>query len=95
MPGIEAIITGIDLGGPHIYVSDGIEIRCSDSSGFAAVGSGAWHASSQFMLARHGFNSPMPETLLRRICKKWVMVSWKVVWKMDTTNAMYPQGVYY
>ena len=66
MPGVETIITGIDThGGPHIYVTDGVNIRCSDSSGFAAVGTGAWHASSQFMLARHGFNSPMPETLLR------------------------------
>jgi hypothetical protein len=65
MPGIETIITGIDTTGPHIYVTDGVDIRCSDSSGFAAVGTGAWHASSQFMLARHGFNSPLPETLLR------------------------------
>ena len=70
--GIETIIAGIDSATgsvvPHvisIYKSqsgDGV-VNC-DSVGFAAVGIGARHAESQFMLAGHSRYSPMPETLL-------------------------------
>jgi hypothetical protein len=35
-----------------------------DNVGFAAIGIGARHASSQFMFARHAWNSPFPETLM-------------------------------
>lgn len=73
MPCIEAIISGVD--GPplqmaHIYVlsnGDGstIDFRCDDSIGFAAIGIGARHAESQFMLAGHSRFSTFPETLLR------------------------------
>ena len=65
MQGIETIITGIDSSGSHIYITDGVNATCCDSSGFAAVGAGAYHASSQFMLARHSWNSSLPDTLLR------------------------------
>jgi hypothetical protein len=65
MAGIRTIITGIDAGGPHIYMTDGVDVTCCDTSGFAAVGTGSYHASSQFMLARHSWNSPLADTLLR------------------------------
>jgi hypothetical protein len=51
--GVHTIITGIDLDGPHIYsIFDGY-IVCCDTIGFAAIGSGARHSESQFMLNRH------------------------------------------
>ncbi len=50
----EAIITGIDANGAHIYVvrDPGLAV-CNDSVGFAAIGIGEWHAQSQFMFARY------------------------------------------
>jgi hypothetical protein len=75
--GIETIITGIDtsMGNPgenlpsaHIYSvvksSSGDFVTCCDSVGFAAVGSGARHAESQFMMTGHSPYSSQPETLL-------------------------------
>jgi len=64
MPEIQAIITGVDPSGPHIYVIENEGISCRDSAGFAAIGIGYWHANSQFMFARHTTSKPMPETLL-------------------------------
>jgi len=64
MPGIEAIITGIDTTGAHIYVVTNSEIACRDAIGFAAIGVGYWHANSQFMFAGHNRVRPLPETLL-------------------------------
>ena len=74
---IEAIITGVDtsigsigenLPSAHIYSVvksvNGDFVTCCDSVGFAAVGSGARHAESQFMLAGHSPFSSQPETLL-------------------------------
>ena len=70
MPGVEAIIAGIDpegirnRPGGHIYtVRDG-NVTCHDSLGFAAVGVGSWHASSQFMLAGYSVSFYLAETLL-------------------------------
>ncbi len=77
MHGVETIITGIDtsIGNPgenlpsaHIYSivksSSGDFVTCCDSVGFAAVGSGARHAESQFMMTGHSPYSSQPETLL-------------------------------
>jgi len=74
MHGIETIITGVDATfgndapSAHIYSivksSAGDFITCGDSVGFAAVGSGARHAESQFMLAGHSPFASSPETLL-------------------------------
>lgn len=69
MPPIEAIITGIDTA-PHIYCvrntygGGACRIECFDSVGFAAVGIGARHAQSQFMLAGHNPGSSLSDTLL-------------------------------
>jgi hypothetical protein len=64
--GVQTIFAGIDTyGGAHIYVTDGTDILCCDSSGYAAIGTGSTHASSHFMLSRHSWDAPIPETLLR------------------------------
>jgi hypothetical protein len=64
LPEVSTILAGTDPGGTHIYTVryDGI-IRCHDSTGFAALGTGARHASSQFMLAKHSLNKPLADTL--------------------------------
>jgi hypothetical protein len=65
------LITGVDLTGPHIYtVFDGV-VSCNDAMAFAAIGSGARHAESHFMLARHGCDRTLSETLLQiHVAKK-------------------------
>jgi 20S proteasome alpha/beta subunit len=63
MPNVAAIFAGIDPDGPHIYVIRDNQSNCVDNVGFAAIGIGGRHASSQFMFARHAWNSPLPETL--------------------------------
>lgn len=46
----EAIITGIDATGTHIYtVADPGIVSCVDLDGYAAIGVGALHAESEFM----------------------------------------------
>jgi hypothetical protein len=64
MPPIEAIVSGVDGIGAHIYVVNNSEVTCRDAIGFAAIGAGYWHANSQFMFAGHNRNRPLPETLL-------------------------------
>jgi hypothetical protein len=64
MPQFEAIVSGIDELGAHIYVVSNSGIRCDDTIGFAAIGIGYWHANSQFMFAGHNRMRPLPETLL-------------------------------
>jgi hypothetical protein len=68
VPSVALIVAGIarDNHGihPHIYsIYDG-EIRCDDVVGFSSVGSGSRHAETIFMLAGHGWNSELPETLM-------------------------------
>jgi hypothetical protein len=69
MPSIAAIIAGVDNSGCHIYMiqegeTSALEANCVDTIGFAAIGIGRRHASSQFMFARHAWNSPLADTLL-------------------------------
>jgi hypothetical protein len=65
--GADTIITGVDTT-PHIYritkSVNGNDVTCCDSIGFAAIGSGARHAESQFMLSGHNPHSDRDETLL-------------------------------
>jgi hypothetical protein len=61
---VEAIFTGVDNSGIHIYVVSNGHTTCQDAVGFAAIGVGAWHASSQLMFAGHNKYKPFPETLL-------------------------------
>jgi hypothetical protein len=70
IPYTSVIFAGVEPLGAHIYIDDG-NVRCNDVIGFAAVGIGARHAESQFMLARHAYNSPLVDTaLLTYIAKK-------------------------
>jgi hypothetical protein len=75
LPPTQAIIIGVDNDGPllksgspgaypHIYVSKDGRVACYDTTGFAAIGYGDWHAQSQFMFAKHWRGRPLPETLL-------------------------------
>ena len=76
MPDVETIITGTDhtpftkdeKGLPythgHIYMLRGNISTCCDSIGFAAIGSGARHAESQFMLAGHQNWAEIEPTIL-------------------------------
>jgi hypothetical protein len=61
---LQVIICGLDSEGPHIYVFDNGEISCRDGVGFAAIGAGEWHASSQLMFAGHTQFSSLATTLL-------------------------------
>lgn len=71
VPYTAVIIAGVDPSGAHIYVVDDGNISCNDIIGFAAVGIGARHAESQFMMAKHSWNSPLVDTaLLAYIAKK-------------------------
>ena len=62
--GIATIITGIDDSGPHIYVVDDGEVGCHDKLGFAAIGIGAYHATSHFMLSGYTHSLPEEKALL-------------------------------
>jgi hypothetical protein len=64
MPGTQTIFAGVDETGTHLYVANGGDIVCHDAVGFAAIGSGYWHADSQLMFAGHGRGSSLAETLL-------------------------------
>lgn len=64
LPAVSTIFAGVDMTGPHLYVTDGGEVSCLDGVGFAAIGAGRWHASSQFMFAQHDRTKPAPETML-------------------------------
>jgi hypothetical protein len=62
--GIEAIITGVDSLGAHIFTVDNKGVSMRDAVGFAAIGAGYWHANSAMMFAEHTRRKPMPDTLL-------------------------------
>jgi hypothetical protein len=64
VPYVSALVVGVDPLGPHIYVIDDGNISCNDVIGFAAIGIGARHAESQFMLGRHSWSSPVADTAL-------------------------------
>ena len=64
IPNVAAIFAGVDPDGTHIYTVHNNEANCVDNVGFAAIGIGGRHASSQFMFARHAWNSPFADTLL-------------------------------
>jgi hypothetical protein len=62
--GAEAIITGIDTTGAHLYVvRNPGEVSCLDAVGFAAIGYGRWHAESQFMFAEYVPGWPLSSAL--------------------------------
>jgi hypothetical protein len=64
VPHASVIITGSDPTGLHIYVVSDGEVTCHDTIGFAAIGTGARHAQSQFMHARYSVQSDPITTIL-------------------------------
>ena len=64
MPDVQAILTGRDNIGTHIYVANNEDVYCYDSVGFASIGIGAGHANSQMMFSGHTTLKSFPETLL-------------------------------
>jgi hypothetical protein len=64
LPNASAIFAGLDPAGCHLYTVHNNEANCVDNVGFAAIGIGDRHASSQLMFARHAWNAPFPETLM-------------------------------
>ena len=60
----EAIVCGTDSFGSHVYAIDNMgAVTSKDSVGFASIGTGARHAQSQFMFARHSQNNQLVDTL--------------------------------
>ncbi|MBL8300282.1 MAG: hypothetical protein JNN30_18250 [Rhodanobacteraceae bacterium] len=70
LPVIEVIFAGVDSAGPHIYVAKGAEILCQDAIGFAATGSGAYHANSHLMFSGHTATAPLHKALYRAYIAK-------------------------
>lgn len=64
LPAVAWIVCGIDHAGAHIYTIHDGALTCQDQVGFAAIGWGARHAESQFMLAAHARHHSLAETLL-------------------------------
>lgn len=70
VPRVDVIVAGLDEMGPHIVtIRDGHQSH-DDIVGFSAVGSGARHAESQFMLSRHSSQTAVAEVLLRTYIAK-------------------------
>jgi hypothetical protein len=61
VPEVTVIIAGLDQfvseTNTHIYSIHNDYVSCDDVIGFRAIGSGARHAESHFMLARHAWNA--------------------------------------
>jgi hypothetical protein len=68
IPDVTVIIAGLDMfmgqTNTHIYSINNNYISCDDIIGFRAIGSGARHAESHFMLARHAWNAHTHAALL-------------------------------
>src|SRR6185295_3529098 len=60
LPNLSVIFAGADPTGAHLYVAINGEVSCQDLVGFAAIGSGNFHAESQFMQLGHNKNSTIP-----------------------------------
>jgi hypothetical protein len=61
---LETIICGMDQDGPHIYQFLNGAVSCHDTIGFATIGAGYWHASSQLLLAGQFPATPIEATVL-------------------------------
>jgi hypothetical protein len=66
------IICGVNksTGEGHVYTVDNGEIQCEDDAGFAAAGTGQWHATSRMLLNRHTRGAGLAETLFRTYSAK-------------------------
>jgi hypothetical protein len=62
-PRIETMVTGYDADGAHIYTIRDGDVTMNDMAGFAAIGSGAWHAESQLMRANINLTTSLPSAI--------------------------------
>jgi hypothetical protein len=60
---VSLLIAGLDDSGPHIYLVEDDNIKCYDTYGYAAIGSGAFHARSQFINSNHSPADPAQTAL--------------------------------
>ena len=68
---VSTLVVGYDQTAAHIWMLDDGDLYCQDRVGFAAVGSGAWHAESQLMFAGHTPTRDFSQTLfLSYLAKK-------------------------
>jgi len=67
---VEAIVTGIDPTGPHIYVVEDGYLSCEDTAGFAAIGVGYWHANSELMAQGYTKFRQLPEAIFLTLAAK-------------------------
>jgi hypothetical protein len=76
LPRTSCIIAGVDSHGAHVWeIHDGAH-HCADLSGFAAIGAGTRHATSQMMQGRHSpAKSPSETLVLVHLAKKRAEVS--------------------
>jgi hypothetical protein len=101
IPGIpytETIIAGVDRSGggdgvvSHLYRLTDEHYSCEDATAFAAIGSGAWHANSQLMLAKFDSSKNADEGLWRTyVAKRRAEVAPGVGEKGTNMFAMGPQ----
>ena len=63
VPKVSVIISGIDTKA-HIYVVEDDDVSCWDTIGYAAIGIGARHATSQLMLGGQHLDTELSESLL-------------------------------
>ena len=59
-----AIVAGWDSSGMHLYQVGRSGVYCEDRIGFVAIGSGGFHADSQFMFEKHSPESALSATVL-------------------------------
>jgi hypothetical protein len=63
LPRVEVLFAGIDRKGAHIFYSNDGSLAWCDQVGFAAVGTGASHASSQLMFRHHSKYAGAADTM--------------------------------
>jgi len=63
--GVQAIFTGLDNSGAHLYMVNGSTVDLYDAVGFVAIGTGARHAQSQLMFVEHTSTVSFHRTLLQ------------------------------
>ncbi|MEW5895640.1 MAG: hypothetical protein AB1650_07800 [Candidatus Omnitrophota bacterium] len=62
--GVELIIAGVDIMGGHLYSVQNPGIyNCHDKIGYAAIGSGAMHATSSFIVSKYSVKFPFNESI--------------------------------
>lgn len=63
VPDVDCLVSGVDTKGAHIYtITASGKVVCHNATGFAAIGSGYWHAESELMSAGHHTDRSFSQT---------------------------------